>query len=365
MTKEVIMRRFGMLVFAVLAIVLTMNGCGEDDKGPIGWAIGWRSDNTAVILHTLNGGKTWEEQGDTSQWTGMSGNDISAVDACTAWAAVGSADGNGAILHTTDGGANWRVQPLPAGINETVKGIKGLSRSTAWAVTLGGTVMRTLDGGQTWVVVPHEGLTMKQVNRMDVKGEDIYIADWGSGERGMIHSADSGRTWRQEYVQNVDSSPGFGPMCVSIVSAQVAWTAIRPAANIYRTVDGGDSWRLDAPRVSGPNDLDDICAPSADMVWAVQNIGGLSGGRILRVRLVNGEVVRDIMDPTQGNYQYEGVTCFDEETAWVVGFRSYGADPDLPEGVVLHTADGTTWTSQPLPVKDAGLWKVSFVVAHR
>jgi photosystem II stability/assembly factor-like uncharacterized protein len=253
-----------------LGILLTINGCSDDDNaitGPVGWAIGWRSDNTAAILHTWNGGKTWEEQGNTALWTGLSGNDISAVDEWTAWAALGSGDGGGgAILHTNDGGANWRVQTLPEGVKETIKGIKGLSRSVAWAVTLGGTVMRTLDGGENWVVVPHEGITIKQVNRMDAMGEDIWIADFGSS--------------------------------------------------------------------------------------------------IIHVRLVNGEVISDIMDPT-GKYQYEGVTCFDEKTVWVVGFKAYGVGPSYPEGVILHTSDGTTWTSQPLPVNDVTLWKVSFVGAHR
>lgn len=31
----------------------------------------------------------------------------------------------------------------------------------------------------------------------------------------------------------------------------------------------------------------------------------------------------------------------------------------------LRTSDGETWTSQPLPVNNVGLWKVSFVGAHR
>ena len=361
------MRRFGILILGVLGVLLTMNGCGDDDNastGQVGWAIGWRSDYSAAILHTRNGGKIWEEQGDTALWTGLGGNDISAVDEWTAWAAVGSGDGGGgAILHTTDGGAHWRVQSLPEGVNETVKGIKGLSRSEAWAVTLGGTVMRTLDAGENWVVIPHPGVTMKQVNRMDVKGEDIWIADVGSGEFGMIHSPDSGVTWQQEHLSDIDPAGG-GPMAVSIVSSQVAWAAVRPEANIYRTVDGGDSWHLDAPDVSGPNDLDDVCSPNADMVWAVQNRGGASGGSIIRVRLVNGQAVSDIMDPT-GKYVYEGLTCFDEKTLWVVGFKAYGVDPNLPQGVILHTSDGTTWTSQPLAVNDVSLWKVSFVGARR
>ena len=130
-------------------------------------------------------------------------------------------------------------------------------------------------------------------------------------------------------------------------------------------MDGGDAWHLDAPNISGPNDLDDICAPNADMVWAVQNHSGESGGSIIRVRLEDGKVISDIMDPT-GHYQYEGVTCFDENTAWVVGFKAHGVSQGLPEGVILHTADGgTNWTNQPMSVNDVALWKVSFVGAHR
>ena len=322
-------------------------------------------DGTAAILHTDNGRTTWEEQGDSTLWEGMWANDISAVDEFTAWAAVGDEKG-GAILHTSDGGFNWKLQMLPEGITDEVKGIKGLSRDVAWALTIGGIVMRTLDGGEIWTIIPHGDIVMKQINRIDALGEDIWIADFGSGEQGIIHSADFGQTWRQETLLD----PGylgsqFGLMAVSIVSSEVAWAAVRPAAHIYRTLDGGDTWSLDAPDVSGPNDLDDICALNAHTAWAVQNIGGQSGDRIIRVRLMNDEVISDIMDPTN-NYQYEGLTCFDENTLWVAGFKAYGASADLPDGAILHTSDGgTTWENQPLSAKNIALWKISFVGAHR
>jgi hypothetical protein len=206
---------------------------------------------------------------------------------------------------------------------------------------------------------------MKQVNRMDVKGADIWIADYGSGETGMIHSPDFGKTWRRETLTDPHpNEAGFGPMAVSIVNSEIAWAATRPAANIFRTLDGGNAWRLDAPDISGPNDLDDICAPNADMVWAVQNQSGMSSGAIIRVRLEDGKAVSDIQDPT-GKYVYEGLTCLNEQTVWVVGFRAFGVSPDLPDGVILHTTDGDHWKTQPMPVKDVALWKVSFVGAHR
>ena len=352
----------------MLMIVLPLAGCNDIDDaffmGPVGWAIGYRSDNTAAILHTADGGGTWVEQGDPSLWTGMNGNDISAVDRWTAWAAVGSPGSGGAILHTVNGGETWYVQSMPAGVNDVVKGIKGLSRSMAWAVTLGGTVMCTIDGGMNWFVVPHDGVTITQVNRIDAMGSDIWIADFGSSDGAMIHSRDYGTTWRRELLPGIDLLQG-GPMGVSIVNAQTAWSAVKMNADLYRTVDGGSTWLMDAPAVSGPNDIDDICAPHADMVWAVQNIGGMSGGRIIRVYLSKGSFISDIMDPMSGDYQYEGITCFDEKNVWVVGFKAFGVDPALPDGVILHTDDGVQWTSQTLPVSDVSLWKVSFVGAHR
>lgn len=363
------MARVWLLCVIILVILLQLTGCnhGHDSSGstePVGWTIGYRPDNTAAILHTADGGLTWEEQGNPALWAGLDGNDISAVDEWTAWAAVGTPGVGGAILRTVDGGENWYVQPMPEGVHDVVKGIKGLSWSTAWAVTLGGTVMCTLDGGLNWFIVPHRGVTITQVNRIDAMGNDIWIADFGSSDGAMIHSADFGRTWRRELLPDIDLVQG-GPMGVSIVDSQIAWSAVKTNANLYRTIDGGVTWLMDAPEVSGPNDIDDICAPNADLVWAVQNIGGMSGGRIIRVYQSDSAFISDIHDPMNGDYQYEGVTCLDESTVWVVGFRAFGADPSLPDGVILHTDDGTQWTSQALPARDISLWKVSFVGAYR
>jgi len=61
----------------------------------------------------------------------------------------------------------------------------------------------------------------------------------------------------------------------------------------------------------------------------------------------------------------DDLTAFDAQTAWVVGYRSVGADPELPAGIILHTKDAANWTNQKLPVDDVELWQVSFVGAHR
>jgi photosystem II stability/assembly factor-like uncharacterized protein len=357
-------REIAAIVVAAAVGASLFSGCGDDGEppssGPVGWAIGTRNqDGSAVILHTANGGSNWDAQGDTSLWTGHCGTDISAVDHQTAWAALCGFDSeDGLILHTMNGGLTWAIQTLPGAVPGGVKGIKGLSPNEAWAVGIEGPVMHTLDGGQTWVIVPTEGIAIRQVNRMDVLGDDIWIADFGNGERGIIHSADRGRTWRQEQLPSVPA--GQGPMAISIVNSQVAWTDVRQVGGLYRTRDSGLTWNIDAPDVTGPHDIDDLCAVNEDTVWAVQNAA--PAGIVLRVSLSGSQV-----DKKEWNlpYVYEGVSAFDKSMAWIVGFKGPGGNPSLPDGSILRTSDGETWTSQPLPVNNVGLWKVSFVGAHR
>lgn len=327
-----------------------------------GWAIGSDRHHSAVILHTDNGGGSWKVQGDKSLWKGLGGTDISAVDARTAWASLGSGNGKGGrIVHTRNGGMTWRIQDLPVDVPKGVKGVKAVDREEAWAVGLQGPLMHTVDGGTTWEIVSTGDVTLQQVNRIDVLGEDIWIADFGAGETGMIHSADGGNSWRREKLPEVTAD--HGPMTIAIVDSRVAWTTVNFQGDIYRTLDGGDTWNLDAPRVSGPNDIDDLCAASDRKVWAVQNISGASRGYIMLVTIDGSEAL--VKDWAFNDYVYEGITAFDTSTAWAVGFKAVAAAADLPRGSILHTSDGKDWVSQAIPVDDVELWKVSFAGAGR
>lgn len=355
-------------LYLILVGFLFLVSCSDDNgtvtgTGKVGWTIGWDQNNTAVILNTTDSGQTWKSQGDRAEWEGFTGNDISAVDGLTAWAALGAADlTDGMILYTSDGGLTWEIQSLPEGVQDPIKGIKGLSRDEAWAVSLHGIILHTVDGGQIWDVVPHPDVQIIEVNRIDaVAPYDVWIADHMSGDMGMVHSADGGQTWRKEHWPDVN--PLGGPLAVSAVSALVVWGAVNAQADLYRTLDGGDTWGIAAPRLGGANDFDDVCAISAHMVWAVLNVDD-GGGEIFRVGLEQGKVISDHWKPNPA-YQYEGITAYDAHTAWVVGYPHARADTELPSGIILHTKDGANWTSQKLPSDDVELWKISFVGAHR
>ncbi len=377
---------FFLVVLTVLSIATYSNASPANSPLQVGWAIGHDESNTAVILYTKNGGKKWVVQGKNTMWEGYTGQDISAIDKHTAWAALASnpADGSGKILHTTNGGATWIEQTLPEGVQGDIKGIKGLTRLEAWAVSIAGTVLHTTDGGKVWNIVEHPKFEIRQVNRMDAIGcrdvldtdrsgkntgeihSNVWIADeYGDdgGHLGMIHTLYNGDIWRQEYLPPTDNTD-FKVHMVSAYSPRVVWAATWGSGALFRTVDGGENWKIVAD-LRSMNDFDDMCAYSADALWLVQfQASGSGAGHIYRVRLEDGEAVIDDFTPDL-NYRFEGLTCVSDQVAVAVGYTD-AIEPPQQRGIILVTNDGgQTWENQPLPVDDVYLWKVSFVGARR
>jgi len=357
------MKKVAVPFLVVMMVIFITISCGKTNDDPVtqhvGWAIGKDATDTAVIVHTADSGLTWQVQGDSSAWTGLDGNDISAVDDQTAWAALGSGpvETQGSILHTTDGGATWVTQTIPAGLAGGIKGVKGLSRNEAWAASLGGTILHTTDGGATWNVVPHPAAPITQVNRMDALGTNVWIAD-AAASGAVVHTSDGGLTWR------VERLPNDYPLTVHAFSPLAIWSSGVLGAIFYRTVNGGDQWNQ-IIAVGGFDHLDDVCAATADDVWGVQNGDGVSGP-IWRVHVAADGTpeAKNVSPPELTGYTPGGVTCLDTHMAWVVAQKGVPPDPTKPLGIILHTVDGEHWVQQTAPAQ-VRYWKVSFVGARR
>jgi photosystem II stability/assembly factor-like uncharacterized protein len=339
-----------------------------------GWAIGqdatWANP---VIVHTSDGGQTWQVQGDLTPWAGRNGTDISAVDDRTAWAALGSSTveaTDGTILHTTDGGDTWASQPIPPGLPGGVKSIKGLSRQEAWAASLYGTVLHTTDGGATWNVVSHPTVPIYEVNRMDAIGDNVWIADSAGPDPmgSVVHTQDGGLTWRAEHLPWGGEYEYNSALTVHAFSPEAVWASGSliepgPGAAFYRTLDGGVQWKH-VITVAGLNHLDDICATGPDDVWGVMNTSG--AGVIWRVHVApDGKPAKADVTPDGLNHATEGISCLDTGVAWVAALWQRRPVPDEPLGVILHTRDGgETWVQQDAPT-DIHYWKISFAGARR
>jgi photosystem II stability/assembly factor-like uncharacterized protein len=127
-------------------------------------------------------------------------------------------------------------------------------------LSYGDGVYRSTDAGRSW---KNMGLSdTHQISRVRVHPEDpdlVYVAAlghaWGpNAERGIFRTSDGGRTWKN--VLFVDDSTGASDLAMDPGNPRILyagfWSVVRrpwslesggPGSALYRSTDGGDSWK--------------------------------------------------------------------------------------------------------------------------
>jgi photosystem II stability/assembly factor-like uncharacterized protein len=127
-------------------------------------------------------------------------------------------------------------------------------------VSYGDGVYRSTDGGDTWTHLGLEATRHIARVRIDPRDPDrVYVAALGHAfgpnpERGVYRSRDGGRTW--ELVLFVSDATGAIDLCIDPFNPRVLYAAMwqgrrkpwrldsgGPESGLYRSTDGGDSWR--------------------------------------------------------------------------------------------------------------------------
>ncbi len=197
-------------------------------------AEGWACGRHGTILHTRDGGLTWEKQESPVEsfhmrvvfptslrgfiaserthllatedggehWTVRFQDEdlilksVSFGDPIHGWA-VGEFGG---IYSTADGGEHWAKQAGTYEIDSETGDLKGdallfdvvaIDRQTAWAVGIRGTVKMTADGGGTWRKVD-VGVEAEPLFCIAHDGADTLMI---AGKGICLRSSDRGRTW--------------------------------------------------------------------------------------------------------------------------------------------------------------------------
>jgi photosystem II stability/assembly factor-like uncharacterized protein len=125
--------------------------------GQLGWAVG--GGLAGLILHTADGGDSWEEQ---SVPTGSQGAadyvaDVVFTDAQFGYAVGNIGDGTPMVLETEDGGENWVVDSTYA---DAFEGLTGFDAFAKWSALLAVSFPRTGRGmvsGKNMVIVAYAG----------------------------------------------------------------------------------------------------------------------------------------------------------------------------------------------------------------
>jgi len=195
---------------------------------------GWVAGNNATILHTTDAGLTWTVQHPGTNTSGTI-TSLSFVDALRGWAGVNS----GEIAHTTDGGNTWLLQQ--SGTRWAITSVHFINPMKGWATATNQIILRTVDGGSHWNVEQLE-------NPSPLIFTDVYFVDEQRGwiativassriESGtlLLYSADGGTTWASEA-----TLPVIYLHSIYFADPNNGWVA--GESQIFRTSDGGKRW---------------------------------------------------------------------------------------------------------------------------
>lgn len=273
-----------------------------------GWVVGVLYPNITrggIILHTENGGDTWETQlsDDTQIFF-----HLEVVNERTAWVT-----GLGCLYFTNNSGASWYTSVAYSSLSG-MSMVKFFNETHGWTATMQ-MLFKTSNGGQTWQNVT--GWTF------DDNPRDMHflteIDVWAIGFDGIYHSDDGAETWEQVFDRggwslsflNENEAWGISDSSLLHMKQDHTWEAMAVPGRL-------PSFRLRSPYCSDIQFIDDqhgwivgdeipvMHSPDGGITWYQQSVPGDIGSRRMAV-------------------------CFvDELHGWVVGY----------DGCILRTSAG-------------------------
>ncbi|MFA7290324.1 MAG: T9SS type A sorting domain-containing protein, partial [Melioribacteraceae bacterium] len=165
--------------------------------------IGYTTGGLGKIYSTKNGGDTWELYG-TEYDYGF--NDIYFIDENNGWMVgerfIDEGHGKGIIIHTSDGGKTWETQLVIGGIEPNrliyFRSIKMKNENTGWVISsppndgFGETdVFKTENGGINWELITTFRYPTSRL-KLSI-GDTLWAGGWGYDV--FAASPDGGKTW--------------------------------------------------------------------------------------------------------------------------------------------------------------------------
>jgi photosystem II stability/assembly factor-like uncharacterized protein len=194
------------------------------------------SPSNAIILHTIDSGKTWNQ-------TTLPSTSLGSVWFNTEKS--GFAVGHTEIFATMDGGASWQEVALDSPV-EGLTDVQFLNDQKGFITAGNGKLLRTTDGGKTWSIL---GPFFQQGGTLSLVREDLIFFAPFRGDEQIYRSFDLGNTW--EEFANKPTAENFA---LTFVSEDVAYAVGAGSASsskddamllgaIYYTSDGSVTWK--------------------------------------------------------------------------------------------------------------------------
>ena len=205
----------------------------------IGVAVG---DNRCV-LKTADGGKSWRQVMEPRNRT-----DLSQVLLSSAKEGWTIASAGGTILHTTDGGDTWNEMPAPdLGFGGNIRTHAAIG-STYFYLTWGqggNHLFQTTDAGKKWVdlttKLPLGGYGSSTRLAFADPKHGYFVTSVDGGKLGRTE--DGGKTWQ---LQKTEDKAGYDGPRICFVDKERGWYSL-PNGAVYATIDAGKTWTRQDP----------------------------------------------------------------------------------------------------------------------
>jgi len=166
-------------------------------------------------------------------------------------------------------GLQWRdVGPMRAGRTFAVAGHAD-QPDTFYFGSVGGGVWKTENSGRTWFPISDEGIPIGSIGAIAVAPSNANVVYVGTGETdirsqnsygiGMFKSSDAGKTWSHI---GLDATRQIGRVVVDPANANRLYVAAlgsiyspNPDRGVYRSLDGGTTWKKVLFSAADPNNV--------------------------------------------------------------------------------------------------------------
>jgi photosystem II stability/assembly factor-like uncharacterized protein len=166
-------------------------------------------------------------------------------------------------------GLHWRdVGPMRGGRSYGVAG-NASQPDTFYFGSVGGGVFKTENAGRTWLPISDEGIPIGSIGAIAVAPSDANIVYVGTGEPdirsqhsygdGMYKSIDAGKTWTHI---GLDATLHIGKIAVDPTNPNRLYVAAlgdvygpNPDRGLFRSIDGGKSWKKVLFKTTDPTNV--------------------------------------------------------------------------------------------------------------
>jgi photosystem II stability/assembly factor-like uncharacterized protein len=296
---------------------------------------------------------------------------VSVAVAAVLTAAIGVSAGAQTGSPVAAGRTTPRIVPLESPATALIQAVHAVDPFVIWASGHKGHVLRSRDGGHTWERLETpvgDSLEFRDVHA--VNADTAWILSAGEGPKSRIYrTTNGGATWKLQFI-NSDSAAFYD--CLSFGSSRtgVAYgDASQRRTNLLRTDDAGETWRLLTPAAvpeplpgEGAFAASGLCVVHAD-ANTVFVATGTPGSRLFRSRDAGKTWTAENTPFARGiSTGLSGMSFATPQRGIVVAGDMNRLRTDSAQAVVGITTDGgRTWDMRSRPPRPGALAGVTWV----